>query len=164
MAMEACKRTCSLRLRYAAGALPSWSRPRTVESSGSLHPFRGPLRPHNFAPDARQRPGKRLVRTALCPRLLIRMRPLFKSSQAHYITSELRKRPVVVLAGADVYASPGWQTGCTAALERIPAVASWRLRFGRRPNRPSSAGLLLGTWLRQHSIPATTAKEISPAG
>ena len=36
----------------------------------------GVVRTHPFAPDARRRPGKTPVRTALSPRYLIRMRPL----------------------------------------------------------------------------------------
>src|ERR687897_3203170 len=49
------------------------------------------LRTHPFAPDARQRPGKTPVRTALSPRYLIRMRPLVQVQPGPLHRVELRK-------------------------------------------------------------------------
>jgi hypothetical protein len=78
------------------------------------------LRTHPFAPDARQRPGKTPVRTALSPRYLIRMRALVQVSQAHYTPLDLRKRSSVVSSIA--VASAGRRRA--AVSERIPALLS----------------------------------------
>jgi hypothetical protein len=50
------------------------------------------VRTHPFAPDARKRPGKTPVRTALSPRYLIRMRPLVQVQPGPLNRFELRKR------------------------------------------------------------------------
>jgi hypothetical protein len=138
----------------------SWSAQPGVDPPGSLEPLEaGSLRTHPFAPDARARPGKTPVRTALSPRYLIRMRSLVQASQAHYTGIDLRKRlsgglvqwrllPSIACAQRSKNASlPG---GCTVALRRIP-VRIQAVRGSAVLNHSCAVSLTSG--VPRHSLP-----------
>jgi hypothetical protein len=97
----------------------------------------GAVRTHPFAPDAHQRPGETLVRTALSPRYLTRMRPLVQVLAGPPAIPPAQSVAVLKPSALSVSVVHTWSTSRPTRHRRPPRESG--------PNGPATPGPLPGT-------------------